>query len=134
MQYSVRRTTPAGVTTEMPTVATITTTHNSSHQLPLTVTVAPRLLSPLLLAPHLLAVLLTLTLSMAVTRTISPCGMLPLLNNKEEASRLNLEPSPSRVRFDSAHAAETSSIDACLHDRFWTLLDMTLIWKRSSIA
>jgi hypothetical protein len=64
---------------------------------------------------------LTHMLSMVATRTISPCGMLRLPNNSnKEGHRPKPDLRLSRVRSDVALVAETSSIDACLHDRSWT--------------
>jgi hypothetical protein len=124
---SVRRTTVVDVTMAM-ALATVQaeamiTTHSSNSPL-LTGTAAPQLRSlphpqpiPQVVRP------LTLMPCMAVIRTISPCGMPRLLNSSsKEGNRPSLDPRLSRVCFDVAHVAETPSIDAYLHDQFWTLL------------
>jgi hypothetical protein len=120
---SVRRTTVVDVTMAMvalvPTGAMITT-HSHSLQLMLTVALHLRSLLRLLLIPQAVQ-LLTHMLSMVATRTISPCGMLRLPNNSnKEGHRPKPDLRLSRVRSDVALVAETSSIDACLHDRSWT--------------
>lgn len=103
--------------TAMLTVVMITTTHNSLR-LHRTAMVAARQLRSLLLLLLLLILLavrlLTLMPSMVVTRTISPCGMLRSPNNSRKEGNPSRGLRLLRVRFDVEHAAETSSIDACL--------------------
>jgi hypothetical protein len=107
----------------MALVAMITTTHSSSRS-PLQPTVGMVLLHlrSLLLLRRTLQVVLPLTrmLSMVVTRTIWPCGMLHLPNSSSKEALPLL--GPRRARFDATHVAETSSHDACLHDHIRTLL------------
>jgi hypothetical protein len=117
---SVRRIPAGDVTTATGTGTgtTITTTH-SSHSPHLRVTEPHPLHSLLWLQRTLPAVPpLTLMPYMADTRTISLCGMHRSHNSSKEGSRPKHLPVPRRVHGD-AHAADASSIDACLHDRFW---------------
>jgi hypothetical protein len=103
----------------VPTGAMITTHNSHSLQLMLTVVLHQRSLLRLQLIPQVVPLLIPM-LSMVATRTISPCGMLRLPNNSNKEGHRPLDPRLSRARFDVALVAETSSIDACLHDRSWT--------------
>lgn len=103
----------------------MTATHNSSSHLMANPRVGDRICHKRRGMLHLKETLpLTLTPSMVATRTTLRCGIRPLRSNSSKlvvrgVSRLpELHKRCKRVRCEvGAPVAETSSIDACLHDR-----------------